>query len=213
MPRASRKQAQAHRDEIAAAAARLFRERGIDGVSVAETMAAAGLTHGGFYNHFASKDALAAEACARSFARSTEAWAATAAAAASPAAALAAIVADYLRPGPEGLCAPSCAAAALATDVGRAAPDKPVRAAYAEGVGALVAELEKLMRTPDPRGDALALLAGMIGAVSLARATRGTPLAEEILAAARTRFGGQAKGPSADPIHSDGPSLKTPSGS
>lgn len=209
MPRASRKQAQAHRDEIAAAAARLFRERGIDGVSVAETMAAAGLTHGGFYNHFPSKDALAAEACARSFARSTEAWAATAAAAASPAAALAAIVAEYLRPGPEGICAPSCAAAALATDVGRAAPDKPVRAAYAEGLEALVAELEKLL----PRGDALALLAGMIGAVSLARATRGTPLAEEILAAARTRFGGQAKGPSADPIHSDGPSLKTPSGS
>ena len=59
-----------NRAAIVAAASRLFRERGFDGVGVAEIMQAAGLTHGGFYGNFASKDALAAEACACSFAQS-----------------------------------------------------------------------------------------------------------------------------------------------
>ena len=135
--RLAKEKAAENRAKVVDAALGLFQRRGFADVGVAELMGAAGLTHGGFYNHFASKDALAAEACARSFARSAEAWAATSAAAESPATALDAIVADYLRPGPAGVCAPSCAAAALATDVGRAAADKPVRAAYAEGLAAL----------------------------------------------------------------------------
>src|ERR1700722_8480740 len=52
---------------VIATAARLFREKGFEGVGVADLMHAAGLTHGGFYNHFESKDALAAEACAQIF--------------------------------------------------------------------------------------------------------------------------------------------------
>src|SRR4030081_2274941 len=48
-------------------AARLFREKGFEGVAVADLMHAAGLTHGGFYNHFESKDELAAQACAQIF--------------------------------------------------------------------------------------------------------------------------------------------------
>ena len=63
----SKEQAAQHRAAIVEAAARLFRERGLDGVGVAEITRAAGLTHGGFYGHFASKEALAQEACARSF--------------------------------------------------------------------------------------------------------------------------------------------------
>src|SRR5262245_14073010 len=58
----SREQVQQNRQRIVDAAARLFRERGVDGVSVAEVMKAAGLTHGGFYGHFDSKDALVREA-------------------------------------------------------------------------------------------------------------------------------------------------------
>src|SRR5262245_10876920 len=58
----SRKQMQQNRQRILDAAARLFRERGVDGVSVAEVMEAAGFTHGGFYGHFDSKEALAKEA-------------------------------------------------------------------------------------------------------------------------------------------------------
>ena len=60
----SREQVQQHRERILAAASRLFRERGVAGVSVAEITNAAGLTHGGFYGHFESKDALVQEALA-----------------------------------------------------------------------------------------------------------------------------------------------------
>ena len=70
MPRVTREQADSNKIAITEASARLFRERGIDSVSVAELMAAAGLTHGGFYGHFASKQELAGEACAFAFGRS-----------------------------------------------------------------------------------------------------------------------------------------------
>ena len=60
MPRVSKKQAEENHREVVSAAARLFRERGINGVSVPALMAEAGLTHGAFYGHFASKDELAA---------------------------------------------------------------------------------------------------------------------------------------------------------
>src|SRR5579862_2729177 len=74
MPRASKQEFQDHRAAITEASARLFREHGVDNVSVAELMAAAGLTHGGFYGHFASKDELAGAACRRAFGRSVERW-------------------------------------------------------------------------------------------------------------------------------------------
>ena len=61
-----------NRQAIIEAACRAFRERGVDGVGVADLMKEAGFTHGGFYNHFASKDALAAECCSSVFARSSE---------------------------------------------------------------------------------------------------------------------------------------------
>ena len=65
MPRVSRAEAENHRQQITEASARLFKERGVKGVSVADLMGAAGLTHGGFYGHFESKDALAGVAVAR----------------------------------------------------------------------------------------------------------------------------------------------------
>src|ERR1700754_5116788 len=72
MGRVSQAQAQENRRKVVHTAARLFRERGIDGVSVADVMAAAGLTHGGFYRQFASKEALVAEAVAQAFAEQAE---------------------------------------------------------------------------------------------------------------------------------------------
>src|SRR5947209_20098144 len=63
----SRAQAQENKNRIVATAAQLFRERGFEGVGVAELMHAAGLTHGGFYNHFDSKRQLEEEACAHAF--------------------------------------------------------------------------------------------------------------------------------------------------
>lgn len=61
--RVSKEQAAANREQIVHQAARLFRERGFDGIGVAELMKNAGLTHGGFYGHFDSKEQLMAEAC------------------------------------------------------------------------------------------------------------------------------------------------------
>ena len=74
MPRVSRAEAESHRQQITEASARLFKERGINGVSVADLMGAAGLTHGGFYGHFESKDALAGVAVAHAFEQSAERW-------------------------------------------------------------------------------------------------------------------------------------------
>lgn len=67
MARVSKETAATHRSAIVRAASRLFRARGLDGVGVAEITKAAGLTHGGFYGHFASKEALAAEAVTAAF--------------------------------------------------------------------------------------------------------------------------------------------------
>jgi TetR/AcrR family transcriptional regulator, transcriptional repressor for nem operon len=66
--RVSRERAAENRDRIVDAAGRLFRERGLDGIGVANLMKAAGLTHGGFYGHFASKEDLEVQACARALA-------------------------------------------------------------------------------------------------------------------------------------------------
>src|SRR5690349_2976768 len=68
--RLSKEQAADNRRRILEAAARLFREQGFAAVAVADLMKAAGFTHGGFYNHFRSKEALAAEACSTVIARS-----------------------------------------------------------------------------------------------------------------------------------------------
>jgi TetR/AcrR family transcriptional regulator, transcriptional repressor for nem operon len=68
--RVTKEQAAINRQRIVDSAIRLFAERGVDGVGVAEVMADAGFTHGGFYNHFTSKDDLVLDACSTSFARS-----------------------------------------------------------------------------------------------------------------------------------------------
>jgi TetR/AcrR family transcriptional repressor of nem operon len=70
----SREQAAENREKIITAASKLFREHGIDGVSVVDIMKAAGLTHGGFYGHFASKEDLVAQATARAVSNKRQAW-------------------------------------------------------------------------------------------------------------------------------------------
>jgi TetR/AcrR family transcriptional regulator, transcriptional repressor for nem operon len=70
--RVTRQQAALNRQRIIDSAIRLFCERGVDGVGVAEMMADAGFTHGGFYNHFSSKEDLVLQACSTSFARSLD---------------------------------------------------------------------------------------------------------------------------------------------
>src|ERR1700761_6096264 len=72
--RVSREQFRENREKILESAARLFRERGFDQVGVADVMKAAGLTHGGFYGHFKSKDDLIAQAACRATPGVVESW-------------------------------------------------------------------------------------------------------------------------------------------
>lgn len=193
MPRASREQADHHRTAITEASARLFREHGVDNVSVAELMAAAGLTHGGFYGHFASKDELAGAACRWSFGRSVERWKKRVADKNDHSAARTALTDSYLssqsRSGPDG----SCPATTLASDAARKSADAPLRVAYALGLESLLKILASVQDTGAARSDrqaALADLATMVGGLLLSKATQGEPISDEILAAARRRLNG-----------------------
>src|SRR3954462_1301299 len=72
--RLTKEQTEQNRRTILDAAGRLFRENGFDGVGVADIMKAAGLTHGGFYGHFESKDGLALEVSRKLIERVEERW-------------------------------------------------------------------------------------------------------------------------------------------
>ena len=188
MPRVSKAQAHANHQAIEAAASRLFRERGLSGVSVADLMAEAGLTHGGFYAHYPSKDALAAAACAAAFAQAGADWRARIEAAADARAARRAIAEGYLREVYRDPHAAACPTATLATDVAREPTSHPIHAAYVDGVRSQVAVLASLGTSGDAgrdRADACVQLATMMGGLLLARATHGDPLSDEFLAAAR----------------------------
>ena len=180
MGRVSQAQAQHNRELVVDAAARLFRERGVEAVSVAEVMAAAGLTHGGFYKQFSSKEALVAEATGRAFDRLGDRL--TALDEDRPddhAGARRALLDHYLSPAHRDDAGDGCPTAALAADVAREPADSPAREPYARGV-------EAFARWLGEAGDEdLAALSTMVGALMLARATAGTDLSERVLAAAR----------------------------
>ena len=189
MARASREQAEKHREAIEQASSRLFRERGLNGVSVAELMAGAGLTHGGFYGHFSSKDALAAQASKRAFEESARRWTRRIERAEGDKRAMRAnLVEPYLTKAHCASPGDGCAAVALASDIAREPADKPVRQVYIDGFRQMVEDWMKTVDHEDPaerRKLALAQLATLVGAMTLARATEGDALSEDILAAAR----------------------------
>lgn len=188
MPRVSLQQTDQNRIAIEKASARLFREKGLHGVSVAEVMAAAGLTHGGFYGHFSSKEGLAAVACAKAFESSGARWDRRFAELPDAASRRRAYVEGYLSPATRDRPGHSCAGTALAGDVARSAPDAPVRPAYLAGVKAMVARLAALQPdagTPQAERRATAEVAQLVGALLLSRATKGDPLSEQLLDCAR----------------------------
>jgi TetR/AcrR family transcriptional repressor of nem operon len=192
--RLTKEQAEANRERIVAAAGRLFREHGFDGVAVAELMAAAGFTHGGFYNHFASKDALAAEACAVELGRANDGL--EAALATGRRASWRDYVAGYLSQAHRDDPASGCTLGALAADAGRQGAE--VRARFAASVERVIAILAAyLERAGDgkvgpaaARARAVQLWSEVIGALVLARAVAGADaaLSDEILAANRTQL-------------------------
>lgn len=166
----------ASHERIVKAASRRIRRDGVDNVGVAELMNQAGLTHGGFYRHFESRDDLVAEAIAEALAQGSQRVQASAKL--SGPSALAAIVDRYLsrlhRDKPET----GCAVAALPTDVARCGPR--ARAAYSRQVRAYLELLTDLTPDRDP-DQAHLILASVVGALLLARAVDDRGLSDEIL--------------------------------
>jgi TetR/AcrR family transcriptional repressor of nem operon len=180
--RVSREKAAENRQRIVETAARLFRENGFDGIGVDAIMKAAGLTHGGFYGHFASKEDLAAEAVAHALERNAEKQ--------SRFTDLGALVADHLSERHRADRANGCTLAALGTDIARQC------AGVRRGLTAFLrtrvdrfAELVKDGTAAHRRKRAITTIAGLYGALMLARAVDDPALSKEILAAARDEFG------------------------
>ncbi|MFC7304274.1 TetR/AcrR family transcriptional regulator [Streptomyces monticola] len=180
MGRVSQAQAQENRRRVVETASRLFREQGTH-ISVADLMKAAGLTHGGFYKQFASKEALVDEATAHAFGELTrQRDDGLEQHAGQREAAQRALIDIYLSTRHRDSAGDGCPAAALAADMAREPEDREVRRVYTEGVG----DFAEWLDTGDE--DGITRLCTMLGALLLSRATKGSPLSEEILAAART---------------------------
>ncbi|XXF80382.1 TetR/AcrR family transcriptional regulator [Myxococcaceae bacterium GXIMD 01537] len=175
---------QATHTRILAAAMGLFRHEGIAGASVERVMRAAGLTVGGFYSHFASKEALVAEALRTLLRRYREGWLAGLETL-SGEAWLSHFVHRYLNPhrrdSPDG-----CAMPTILSELTRSEP--PVQAVLVEGLEAVLQEMEAHL-PPRPgvtaRQQALATLALMFGTLTLSRAASSQALSDELLEASR----------------------------
>jgi TetR/AcrR family transcriptional regulator, transcriptional repressor for nem operon len=169
MSRVSQAQARENRQLVVDVAARLFRERGVAQVSVADVMAGAGLTHGGFYKQFTSKDALAIEALAQGLAEVGERLAKLG----EPGddSARASFLDHYLSPDHRDSPGDGCPLAGFARDMPGA--DAGLAATYAAGVALYADKL-----------GGMAAVSTVVGALILARATAGTEISDRILAEA-----------------------------
>jgi TetR/AcrR family transcriptional repressor of nem operon len=182
--RVSRQQVAANRRTIIEAAGRLFRERGFEAVTVAEVMQAAGLTHGGFYGYFKSKDELIAEALADAMTQTTT----------GPLGDLTTYVAEYLTPTHRDDLGSGCPTAALAAETVRQ-PDG-VRAQMTTGLKQQIERFSHVApgRTgAQKRRAAIGSWATMVGAMVLARASDDPALADEVLDQARAWLAAKTK--------------------
>ncbi len=182
----SQKDKEKNHREIVAIAARKMRESGTEGPGVAEIMKDAGLTHGGFYKHFDSRDDLVAEAVEAAIAQARESYSERVDGAADP---LAAFVDFYLSPAHRDDPGTGCPIVALGADAARA--DERVRAAYRDQVESYIGHMEELLGGgEDARRRAIAAVTSMVGAVLIARAVDDEPLSEEILGEVRATVEG-----------------------
>lgn len=175
MSRVSQAEARANRERVVEAASRLFRQRGVANVSVVDVMRAVGLTQGGFYKQFASKDALVAEAEAKGFGGMLQHLAELDADSGGHDAAVSALCDTYLSSDHRDALGTGCPAAGFGGDVAREPEWRP---AYAAGVRDMADWI-----APGKAG--MAALATLVGGILLSRATAGSPLSEEILQAVR----------------------------
>ena len=173
--RVSREQVALNRETILKAASSLFRAHGYDAVTVADVMKAAGLTHGGFYGYFGSKDELIAQTLAHVFAQG-----------AIGETDLGRYADGYLSRAHCDNVAGGCPTAALASETVRQSAD--ARAAMADGLRAQIARLSEGSACPDAAAARRAAIGGwaaMVGAVTLARLLDDRQLSDEVLEATR----------------------------
>ena len=180
-----------HRRIVKTAAAR-FRERGVDGIGLADLMKEADLTHGGFYGHFDSREELVAEAIECALRDGGEAVASVAGGNHPPAAKLRLLVDAYLSVAHRDGLATSCAVTTMANDVARG--NARARSAYTKQVGIYLELLAKLIATDtrkSRRAKAISALATLVGAVSMARAVNDEKLSRELLKSAAAELKAQ----------------------
>ena len=178
--RITKEKKQENHDRIVTIASGLFRERGFDGVGVADLMERAGLTHGGFYNHFGSKEDLVAEAVAKGFSDTAIQHAGIDTVTA---------IELYISRQHRDSRREGCTAAALSCEAARQSQE--TRSVFGVGIEGLIGMFHEDMvknhaAGPDARAQAISVLAQAVGAVILSRACPDdSPLADEILDACR----------------------------
>jgi TetR/AcrR family transcriptional repressor of nem operon len=183
MMRVSRVQAAENRQTVINVASRLFRERGFDGIGLKDLMEGAGLTQGGFYKQFASKEDLAVEASKRALESASGRW--TDAAAQNPDDPLGAVLAFYLSGDHREEKMDGCPIVALGADAARQGPG--VKAAFEAGIKAHLEVLTRFIAASGSEAStskAMAILSTMVGAVTLSRVVNDPDLAQALLDAA-----------------------------
>lgn len=191
----SRQQAVENREKVLDAASRMFREKGFDGVGVADLMKEAGLTHGGFYGQFSSKEELAAQACERALGQTARRWERLLEKGGDP---LGRVIEAYLSPAHRDDPGHGCALATLGMEVPRRDPG--VGHAFTAGLRSLVGLLERMLPQrlkAARRRQALALMSTLVGAMVLARAVDDAALSGEILESVRDFLPAGEDGPGA----------------
>jgi len=185
--RKSNKEAAQTREAIVAAAADYIRRSGIAEASLSDVMAAAGLTHGGFYRHFRNKEQLVAEALSAAGDKTV-----AISSRAISKGGINAAVDSYLSASHRNAATPICPLAALGSEMARSGVE--TKAAATEVLEKLLDILADGRSGPDARGDAIVAFCTMIGAMTLARIVSDTPLSDEILKRAKDHLHHSARG-------------------
>ena len=192
----SKSQAARNREVIVDTAARVFRERGVDGVGVADLMKEAGFTHGGFYNHFESKENLAAEALKAAYQESWQNFRDAVEEDPQDGHKIIQFILDgYLSKTARDNPSTACPTSALVIDAARHRGQ--FQEAYAEAVENLLGIIMAALKQTGAHGNkkalrdkSIGLISGMIGAIVLARALSGANegFSNEVLSIARKQL-------------------------
>jgi TetR/AcrR family transcriptional repressor of nem operon len=186
--RVSKEQQAKNRERVVAVAAKLLRERGIEGIGVDALAKAAGMTHGAIYSHFGSKEELAAAAVRQSADEIRANWVAEAGGTGSTES-FNRLVRSYVSRAHRDQPGTGCAMAAIGPEATR--HGKAVRHAFSDATVAMIDIIAAVSagETAEARRDeALAAVASMVGAVVVARILEDPAMSDRVLAVARKRL-------------------------